>query len=84
MSQKLGMSLVPGMVGLLGISKSYEGGRKPKQGDVRTRLNIKTRAKHVKSPNETSAQKQVIKLFIWARVRSVETRVGARGCRVTV
>lgn len=84
MSQKLGMSLVPGMEGLLGISKSCERGRKPKEGDVRTRLNIKTRAKHVKCPDETSAQKQVIKLFSWARVRSVGTKVGARGCRATV
>lgn len=60
--QNLDVCLVLVMVGLLVISKSCKGGRKPEQGEVRTRLNTKVRAKHMNSPNETRAQGLVFKL----------------------
>ena len=60
--QNLDVCLVPVMVGLLVISKSCKGGRKPEQGEVRTRLYTQVRVKHMSCPNETSTQGLVFRM----------------------
>lgn len=73
--QDLNVSLVPRLVGLLGVSKSLRGERKPQQGEVRTKLN-KNQGTEMNRLNEPSAQDLVVKVKLGEGVRTEQDKGG--------